>query len=87
MGSSQPQEVVKTAPELEELCKCKNTAEKEKGGTITKAGNSRCRTQLVEFVIHYIKRPIISAKMKRRFGARKEKLEIALLKSIYFTQV
>ena len=39
--------------------------DKQKGGAITKAGNNRCRTQLVESVIHYIKKPIISAKMKR----------------------
>jgi transposase len=36
----------------------------KKPGAITKAGNSRCRTQLIESVIHYIKRPIISAQMK-----------------------
>lgn len=37
----------------------------KKPGAITKAGNSRCRTQLIESVIHYIKKPIISVQMKR----------------------
>jgi transposase len=36
----------------------------KKPRAITKAGNSRCRTQLIESVIHYIKKPIISAQMK-----------------------
>jgi len=37
---------------------------KKKGGPITKAGNHRCRTQLIESVQHAMKKPIISYKMK-----------------------
>ena len=35
-----------------------------KGGPITKTGNRRCRTQLIESVKHCTKKPYISAKMK-----------------------
>jgi transposase len=37
----------------------------QKGGSITKAGNSRCRLQLIESVIHYIKKPVISTQMQK----------------------
>lgn len=35
-----------------------------KGGSITKTGNRRCRTQLIESVKHCTRKPYISAKMK-----------------------
>lgn len=35
-----------------------------KGGSITKTGNARCRSQLIECVQHYVKRPQISHLMK-----------------------
>jgi transposase len=35
-----------------------------KGGPITKTGNARCRSQLIECVQHYVKRPQISNLMK-----------------------
>ena len=41
---------------------------KQKGGSITKAGNSRCRTQLIESVQHYVKQPKISDKMKAQLS-------------------
>ena len=37
---------------------------KQRGGPITKTGNRRCRTQLIECVQHYMKRPQISQLMK-----------------------
>ncbi len=37
---------------------------RQKGGSITKTGNHRCRTQLIESVQHSMKKPIISYKMK-----------------------
>jgi transposase len=37
---------------------------RQKGGCITKTGNHRCRTQLIESVQHAMKKPIISYKMK-----------------------
>lgn len=36
-----------------------------KTGAITKAGNSRCRTQLIESAQHFAKKPHISSEMKR----------------------
>ena len=41
-----------------------STGERRKGGTITKAGNPRCRTQLIESVQQYTKRPFIGPVMK-----------------------
>ena len=41
-----------------------STGEKRRGGPITKAGNPRCRTQLIESVQQYMKRPVIGAVMK-----------------------
>jgi transposase len=41
-----------------------SSGEKQKHGSITKAGNVRCRTQLVESAQHYIKKPKITLKMK-----------------------
>ena len=41
-----------------------SSADKQKGGGITKTGNSRCRTQLIESVQHLMKKPTISYKMK-----------------------
>ena len=41
-----------------------STGDKRKYGCITKAGNRRCRTQLIESVRHYIKQPRMSRQMK-----------------------
>lgn len=41
-----------------------SSGEKQVGGPITKAGNKRCRTQLVEAVQHYVRKPNISMTMK-----------------------
>jgi transposase len=41
-----------------------SSGDKQRGGPITKTGNSRCRTQLIECVQHYVKTPQISQKMK-----------------------
>jgi transposase len=40
------------------------SGDKRKGGPITKAGNSRCRTILIEAAQHYANSPRISARMK-----------------------
>ena len=41
-----------------------SSGDKQKGGPITKTGNPRCRTQLIECVQHYVKKPQISYVMK-----------------------
>jgi transposase len=41
-----------------------SSGDKQRGGPITKTGNSRCRTQLIECVQHYVKKPQISYRMK-----------------------
>ena len=41
-----------------------SSGDKFKGGPITKTGNYRCRTQLIESVQHYMKKPRISNLMK-----------------------
>ncbi len=41
-----------------------SSGDKQRGGSITKTGNSRCRTQLIECVQHYVKKPQISYLMK-----------------------
>lgn len=47
------------------LIPSENTSgDKRKDGSITKAGNRRCRTQLIESVRHYIKQPRMSRQMK-----------------------
>lgn len=40
------------------------SADRRKDGSITKAGNRRCRTQLIESVRHYIKKPRMSRQMQ-----------------------
>ena len=42
-----------------------SSGNKQKGGSITKTGNHRCRTQLIESVQHICNRPFISYKMKK----------------------
>ncbi len=41
-----------------------SSGDKQRGGPITKTGNSRCRTQLIECVQHYVKKPQIRGRMK-----------------------
>lgn len=41
-----------------------SSGDKRKDGSITKAGNARCRTLLIESVQHYARSPHISAQMK-----------------------
>jgi len=41
-----------------------SSGDKQGGGPITKAGNTRCRKHLIESVQHYVKKPYISAQMK-----------------------
>lgn len=41
-----------------------SSGEKQTGGAITKTGNRRCRTQLIESAKHCMKKPYISLKMK-----------------------
>lgn len=44
-----------------------SSGETQKGGPITKAGNTRCRKQLVESVQHYSRKPRISKQMKHQY--------------------
>jgi len=46
----------------------KSSGDKRKDGSITKAGNIRCRTSIVESVQHYVKKPHISAQMKEKLA-------------------
>lgn len=41
-----------------------SSGDKQRGGPITKTGNPRCRTQLIECIQHYVKKPQISYLMK-----------------------
>jgi transposase len=41
-----------------------SSGNKQRGGPITKTGNPRCRTQLIECVQHYVRKPKISYLMK-----------------------
>jgi transposase len=41
-----------------------SSGDKQQGGSITKAGNRRCRTQLIESVQHYVRKPCIGPQMK-----------------------
>ncbi|MCP4153745.1 MAG: IS110 family transposase [bacterium] len=45
-----------------------SSGDRQKGGGITKAGNKRCRTYLVESARHYIKKPRIGSAMKKDLG-------------------
>ena len=45
-----------------------SSGDKQRGGPITKTGNRRCRTQLIECVQHYVKNPQISYLMKADLG-------------------
>jgi transposase len=46
-----------------------SSGDKQNGTAITKTGNKRCRTQLIEAVQHYVKKPIISARLKTALSA------------------
>ena len=46
----------------------KSSGDKHQGGSITKAGNVRCRTSIVEAVQHYVKKPRISAQMQENLA-------------------
>ena len=45
-----------------------SSGDNQRGGSITKAGNPRCRSQVIESVQHYVKKPHISATMKARLS-------------------
>ena len=45
-----------------------SSGDKRVDGSITKAGNRRCRTQLIESVQHYVKSPRIGLQMKKELG-------------------
>jgi len=45
-----------------------SSGDKTKGKSITKAGNPRCRTQLVESVQHYSRRAVIGPSMKKNLA-------------------
>jgi transposase len=59
---------------------------KEKGGSITKTGNQRCRKQLVESAQHCVKRPYLSAQMKAalaQLDARSAQIAIECMKRLH----
>jgi transposase len=41
-----------------------SSGDQQKGGSITKNGNHRCRKQLIESVQHYVKKPYMTVQMK-----------------------
>lgn len=45
-----------------------SSGERHKGGAITKAGNHRCRTLLVEAAQHYSRKPCVSYQMKHKLS-------------------
>lgn len=45
-----------------------SSGDKQSGGPVTKAGNPRCRAQIIESVQHYVKRPVIGPKMKENLA-------------------
>jgi transposase len=45
-----------------------SSGDKQRGGSVTKAGNPRCRVQIIESVQHYVKRALISPKMKENLA-------------------
>jgi transposase len=45
-----------------------SSGERQKGGSITKAGNGRCRKMLIESVQHYARAPVISANMRNNLS-------------------
>jgi transposase len=46
-----------------------SSGDRHSGGTLSKTGNKRCRTQLIEAAQHYAKRPIISRQMQAALGS------------------
>jgi transposase len=63
-----------------------SSGDKQKGGSITKAGNHRCRTFLIESVQHYKKRPHLSSQMKQdlaQVDAQSANIAIMCLKRLH----
>ena len=63
-----------------------SSGDKHKGGPITKTGNRRCRTQLIESVQHYVKKPQISYNMKAdlaQVDARSSGIAIKCMKRLH----
>jgi transposase len=63
-----------------------SSGDKQKGGSITKAGNKRCRTLLIESAQHYKKRPHLSLQMKHdlaQVNAQNAHIAINCLKRLH----
>ena len=63
-----------------------SSGDKQKGGGITKSGNHRCRTMVVESVQHYAKSPLISAAMRDNLAqvdAHSAQIAIKCLKRLH----
>jgi len=63
-----------------------SSGDKQRGGSITKTGNPRCRTQLIECVQHYVKKPQISYLMKSdlaQVDSRSAAIAIKCLKRLH----
>ena len=63
-----------------------STGDKQRGGPITKAGNHRCRTLLIESVQHYKRRPHLSLQMKQdlaQVDAQSANIAIKCLKRLH----
>ena len=63
-----------------------SSGDKQKGGSITKAGNNRCRTILIESVQHYKKHPHLSLQMKHdltQVDAQSANMAIKCLKRLH----
>ena len=63
-----------------------SSGDKRKGGGITKAGNHRCRTMVVESVQHYAKSPMISSSMRDNLAqvdARSARIATKCLKRLH----
>lgn len=62
-----------------------SSGDRQKGGGITKAGNSRCRKMLIESVQHYARAPVISKNMRDNLSqtdARSAHIAVKCLKRL-----
>ncbi len=63
-----------------------SSGERRGGGTITKAGNKRCRTFLIEATKHCMKKPRVSSKMRDALGqasAREANIALKCMKRLH----
>lgn len=63
-----------------------SSGNRQKGGAITKTGNVRCRTQLIESAQHFMKKPKITSRMKKdleKVDARSAGIAVACMHRLH----